>query len=80
MLAQDFLDGNFSIVANFDNGKIKSIIMNDERDTVEMFNDNTVRFVPKAMFNALNLYYIVLIIKHFEGLRKRSTWRLPRQA
>ncbi|KAK6621829.1 hypothetical protein RUM44_001636 [Polyplax serrata] len=42
VLAQDFLDGNFSIVANFDNGKIKSIIMNDERDTVEMFNDNTV--------------------------------------
>lgn len=42
VLAQDFLDGNFSVVANLDNGILKSITINDRTDTVELFSDNTV--------------------------------------
>ncbi|KAL0277818.1 UNVERIFIED_CONTAM: hypothetical protein PYX00_004970 [Menopon gallinae] len=42
VLAQDFLDGNFSVVANLDNGMLKSITVNDHTDSVELFSDNTV--------------------------------------
>lgn len=48
ILAQDFLDGNFSIIANIDNGKIKSITVNDRTDSVEWLNDNTIILNGKA--------------------------------
>jgi hypothetical protein len=39
ILARDFVDGNFSIVATYDNGKMKSIALNDKEGTVEVSRD-----------------------------------------
>uniref|UniRef100_W4VRP6 Putative apolipophorin n=1 Tax=Corethrella appendiculata TaxID=1370023 RepID=W4VRP6_9DIPT len=48
ILAQDFVNGNFSIVANLENGKLASVTLVDKEDTVELFKDGVVKLNGKA--------------------------------
>lgn len=48
ILARDFVDGNFSIVANYADGKLKSISLTDKSGYVEISNDGTLQLNGKA--------------------------------
>lgn len=75
VLAQDFHDGNFSIIANLDGGKLKSITVHDKVDSVEILNDNTVSFFsykPKFLKLIFPLSWCFFIkIKNFVLLNFR---------
>lgn len=42
LLAQDFVDGNFSISARIKNGKVEGVILSDATDSIELTNKQTV--------------------------------------
>lgn len=42
VLAQDFVDGNFSLVVNLEGGKFKSILLNDAKDSIELESDMSI--------------------------------------
>ncbi|XP_075230090.1 retinoid- and fatty-acid binding glycoprotein apolipophorin [Lycorma delicatula] len=42
LLAHDFVDGNFTIAAQIDDGIVKSIIISDKKDNIEFKSDGTV--------------------------------------
>ena len=42
VLAQDFVDGNFSLIVNLEGGKFKSILLNDARDSIELLSDMSI--------------------------------------
>ncbi|KAK7794405.1 hypothetical protein R5R35_011682 [Gryllus longicercus] len=43
VLAQDYLDGNFSLVLTLDNGKLKAITVSDNSDLVELSVDKSLK-------------------------------------
>uniref|UniRef100_A0AAG5D4D0 Vitellogenin domain-containing protein n=1 Tax=Anopheles atroparvus TaxID=41427 RepID=A0AAG5D4D0_ANOAO len=47
LLASDFVDGNFSIVADMDNGRLKSVTLMDKESTVELTSKAVVKFNGK---------------------------------
>ncbi|XP_053660311.1 apolipophorins [Anopheles marshallii] len=47
LLASDFVDGNFSIVAEMDNGHLKSVTLVDKDSTVELNNKAIVKYNGK---------------------------------
>jgi len=42
VLAQDFVDGNFSLIVNLEGGKFKSILLNDAKDSIELESDMSI--------------------------------------
>lgn len=42
VLAQDFVDGNFSLIVNLEGGKFKSILLNDAKDSIELLSDMSI--------------------------------------
>lgn len=48
ILARDFFEGNFSIVANFDNGKLKSISLTDKSGYLEINKNGALQSGGKA--------------------------------
>lgn len=42
VLVQDFIDGNFSVLANLQGGKMKSLTLLDKENAVEVFGDGTI--------------------------------------
>uniref|UniRef100_A0A182MAM9 Vitellogenin domain-containing protein n=1 Tax=Anopheles culicifacies TaxID=139723 RepID=A0A182MAM9_9DIPT len=47
LLASDFVDGNFSIVADMDNGHVKSVTVMDKDSTVELSSKGVVKYNGK---------------------------------
>uniref|UniRef100_A0A182SBJ4 VWFD domain-containing protein n=1 Tax=Anopheles maculatus TaxID=74869 RepID=A0A182SBJ4_9DIPT len=47
LLASDFVDGNFSIVADMDNGRLKSVTLVDKDSTVELNSKAVVKYNGK---------------------------------
>lgn len=48
ILARDFSEGNFSVVANMDNGKLKSISMTDKSGHMEVNSESVLQIGGKA--------------------------------
>lgn len=42
VLAQDFVDGNFSLVVNLEGGKFKSVLLSDAKDSIELESDMSI--------------------------------------
>lgn len=60
VLTQDYLDGNFSVVANFKGGHLDAIQVSDGTDMVELRHDKKVRTV--ASFFCINSLHLIEFI------------------
>ncbi|CAG2059882.1 unnamed protein product, partial [Timema podura] len=49
VLLQDVVDGNFTVVLNIDNGKFGSLLLADDKDSLELLADKSVRISPSAL-------------------------------
>lgn len=73
ILARDFFEGNFSIVANMANGKLKSISLTDKNGFLEVNNDGVLQLggknlefpVHQKTLHAWRDYYTVSLLTEF---------------
>jgi len=57
VLAQDYVDGNFSLIANLAGGKLKSVQLSDKQNSFEILADRSVSIRIMTFSLAGNLLF-----------------------
>ena len=57
LLAQDFVDGNFSVAVNLEGGKVKSLYVSDRDNFIEVKSDGMVSYQNILLSNSIIQVY-----------------------